>query len=482
MGGGTGFRINDCRNPAAIFFWQAPRVFALCNQSSSSNSPVLLETNMAAVQPGTVHSFSNWGEVEVNGVTTSPSNNLLYVSYNWDSASLFESLDDQALQAVGLTRIPSNVVEVSPSNYNNSSLIKGSDALGNVFLGDPAVLNDPQSPINDQYVSIFSFNGGDYGVGAVLTHDRVTGKVTASSLGFDIGGYPFGRVLKLTSGDFMISALESKSNRGAGAPLVYDSALGSLTEISLLPEVRPGIAHVQSSNGNVYGIGMDLKNRHYLVYEIDGATYSARSLGSMGTAPTLIPEFEPSIDGDNLWALDDGSLYCFNLTQGSRSSYSLSTSGLQSPVRGIVFPVSGGDGFMATRESSVAGQGTIQRISNQCAAISLTASVSGLTDLPSTALIAASDGFMYYGTDGGKLMKYDEALNAVTEVASFANTSVVGFLTEDSNGDIVGVLSDGDVANDQIFAYTLATSATVTQAVPADTPVDTHYPGLVEIN
>jgi hypothetical protein len=121
-------------------------------------------------------------------------------------------------------------------------------------------------------------------------------------------------------------------------------------------------------------------------------------------------------------------------------------------------------------------------VSNQCSATSVTASVSGLSDLPSTALLAASDGFMYYGTDGGKLMKYDESLNAVSEVAVFANTSVVGFLTEDSNGDIVGVLSDGDAANDQIFAYSLATFATVTKAVPADTPVDVHYPGLIEIN
>lgn len=481
-GGGAGFTVRDCRNPAAVFSWQAPRVFALCNKSSSGSTPVLLETNMAAVNPGVVHSFSNWGEVEVSGVTTSTSNGTLYVSYDWEGASAFVDFDEKALQNAGLTRIPSNVVEVSSFGYNNSSLIKGSDELGTIFLGDPAVLNDPQSGVNDQYISVFSYNGGDYDAGAILTHDRVTAKVTSESLGFEIGGYPFGRVLKLTSGDFMISALESRSNRGGGSPIVYDSATGSLTEIPLPQSVRPGLSHVQASNGNLYSIGMDLRNRSYLVYELNGVDYSTRTLGTLAKASIQVPEFEASIDSGNLWALDDGALYCFDLTQSVKNSFNLANAGLQQPVRGIVFPVDGGDGFVATRESNVAGQGTIQRISNQCSAISLTASVSGLTDLPSTALLAASDGFMYYGTDGGKLMKYDESLNAVTEVAAFANTSVVGFLTEDSNGDIVGVLSDGDVANDQIFAYTLATSATVTQAVPADTPVDTHYPGLVEIN
>ncbi|MBN8035540.1 hypothetical protein, partial [Vibrio vulnificus] len=74
-------------------------------------------------------------------------------------------------------------------------------------------------------------------------------------------------------------------------------------------------------------------------------------------------------------------------------------------------------------------------------------------DIPSTALLAASDGKLYYGTENGKLMQFDPMLNQVQQFAALGVGKVVGYLTEDSNGDILGILRlDG---SDVLFAAPL---------------------------
>ncbi len=148
----------------------------------------------------------------------------------------------------------------------------------------------------------------------------------------------------------------------------------------------------------------------------------------------------------------------------------------------MTFLVPGGDGFFTTRESNISGQGTIQRLTNNCNTPSIATSVMGLTDQPSTALVAATDGYMYYGTQGGKLMRYDPQTNSVSEVAQVPARSLVGFIMEDSNGDLVGFASNGIESDDQMFAYTLASGSIVISDVPEDTPIDEIYPGFIEIN
>ena len=107
--------------------------------------------------------------------------------------------------------------------------------------------------------------------------------------------------------------------------------------------------------------------------------------------------------------------------------------------------------------------------------------ITGLSDAPSTALLASSDGNFYYGTEGGKVMQFDGVSQPVI-VASFDNTGVVGFLTEDAEGAIVGVLSNGNALEDKVFSYTIADGTTSSQIVPEDRPIDTFYPGVTEIN
>jgi hypothetical protein len=482
-GGASGFTMSDCIQPSAVFMWMRPNVFILCDKSQFGQAPVLIKTNTTATYPGVVKSFGAWSESDIKGVAVSPSVDRFYTTHVDESATIFSAYSAAQLAAAGVTIRPPEVAEVSMPNYSDRRLIFGGGERGNLFIGDPAVLNDPMSSINDQFVSVLSLDGGNYGSGAIITYDRSTDTVDMVSLGFDVAGYPFGRVLKTTSGDYLFSVLESRnSTGGAGSMALYDSGLGTVTEVTIPDRVRPAISHVQTTSGKIYGLGVNRFQSRYEIYTTDASTLQARSLTQLSSTTDAVPQYELTLDGGSLWAADEGHLYCIDTAFGTKTSYVLGNDGLSEPVRGITFPTAGGDGFIATRESNNAGQGTIQRVYNQCGAIVLVPSISNLTDLPSTALLAASDGFMYYGTDGGKLMKYDESLNTVTEVAAFANTSVVGFLTEDSNGDIVGVLSDGNAANDQIFTYSLATFVTVTKAVPADTPVDVHYPGLIEIN
>lgn len=476
-GGGTAMR--DCRDPESIFRLGSVRVFILC-ESGSSDVPVLIETNMRAFGPSVVRTFGTWNDVEIGGAAASNSLEQIYIVNSDENYRLFGSAS--LLSSVGISIRPPELAVVTRPNYTDRPLITGNDTYGWFFLGDPAVLSGGATTIDDQYVTALSLDGGDYDAGALLTYNRAEDKITMATFGFEAGGFPFGRPLKMASGDFVFSALETRSSQGSGGIMLYNSAFGVVTEAVAPSRIRTGIAHALAANGDLYGVGIDLHHSQYVLYKVDGSNMGYTSIGVLAATSDRIPNYEATVDEQNVWGLDDYSLYCFALDGSTKSSYFLPAAGLEEAVYGIVFPTAGGDGFIATRESHVAGQGTIQRVSNQCSATSVTASVSGLSDLPSTALLAASDGFMYYGTDGGKLMKYDESLNAVSEVAVFANTSVVGFLTEDSNGDIVGVLSDGDAANDQIFAYSLATFATVTKAVPADTPVDVHYPGLIEIN
>ena len=68
------------------------------------------------------------------------------------------------------------------------------------------------------------------------------------------------------------------------------------------------------------------------------------------------------------------------------------------------------------------------------------------------------------------------------DVATISTKPVVGFLIEDSAGDIVGVVSEGDVSTDEMFAYTISNGNVKKQSVPQDTPIDSHYPGFTEIN
>ena len=374
---------------------------------------------------------------------------------------------------------------MSLPNYAQRTLVSGGQAdIGTYFIGDPAILNDPQDTINDRYTAFFSFNGGASGVGAIVSNDRGTGSNSVIDLGFDRGGYPFGRVTDVGNGRYFFSVASLKNQSISGGTVVYDSSNGSLTPLTTLPRFfRPGLSLVADSSGNYVSMGIDVRSKKYVVYQIRPQDGSFQALRDIAPTSDLFPEYEVTIDQSNIWTLAEGSLYCFSSASSKLGQHDFNPVADHDPVRSVSFVSPGGDGYVALkRDGSGLDQGAIQHVDNNCALPTLTTVVSGLTDVPSTGLLLASDGDMYFGTENGKLMKFDPATNSVSEVAAFANGAVDGFLIEDSNGDLVGMVSSTIGGADRMFAYTLSTGASSTQDLPSDRPLDPVYPGFTEIN
>ena len=476
--GSTGVTVRDCLNPLGTFYWRDPQVFGLCRGSGSQYPPTLYETNMVAGSANLRRSFSNWVEKDLVGLVPSSIRDEMYITVNDESAVIFRDMD---LSTVGFPITPPYVSQITKPNYSDRPVIMGGGDRGFLFVGDPAIYNDPNDPINDRFISVLSYNGGDNKRGAILTYDRADSSVTNTSLGFGLGGFPFGRISKISTGDYFFAVSDGERGFDSGRILRYDSVVGSLQGVDFPQLIRPGLNTVESSSGTLYGLGINLRFDNYVLYSIDANNLGFQEQLTLGTTQEHIPSDELTIDSDNLWFFTGERLNCVALTSNATAGIDLVGSGPHDPVRSVVFASAGADGYFATRGSAIAGEGTIQRVSNDCSMPLINTVVSGLVDHPSTALLAASDGNFYFGTEGGKLMKFDGA-TAPTLVADFTGKSVVGFLTEDANGDIIGVLSNGTANEDELFAYTIIGGATKKQTVPTDRPIDSFYPGVTEID
>lgn len=473
--GGIGEIQSDCKNPVGAFFWRDPSVFALCEGSGSDVPPTLFETTMSLGSVSLRHSFGNWKNISIAGLIPSKIVSNMYITVN-DSLALL--LSDPNSSGSGLTIEDPFLSEISKPNFSDVAIIRGGGDRGFLFLGDPAILNDSADSVNDRYVSVLSFNGGDTQRGAILTYDRADSSVSMTSLGFNTGGFPFGKISKNANGDYFLAVSDGELGRNSGKVFRYDSALGTLDEIPFPRVIRPGLNHVESSTGVLYGLGIDLAADQYELYSIDSGALSYQKVLNIGNTSDEIPQYELTIDSNNLWFFTEDSLNCVDSSTTNVSSVQLSSSG--DPVRAVAFASQSADGYFATRSNSGAGA-TLHRLVNDCVTPSITSVVTGLNDVPSTALLSGSDGMFYYGTENGKLMQFD-GVNQPISVASFTKTGVVGFLTEDALGDIVGVLSNGNAAQDKLFSYTISSGSSSTQDVPEDRAIDTFYPGVTEIN
>jgi len=478
--GGGGFAIRDCHNAQGTFRWGLVDIYVMCD-GSSGWAPGLYRTNGSVTLPVYVRSFSNLQASQVSGVTASVIRDVAYMNTVDEAASNFIGIDAASL---GISIVLPTLSEVTKGSYVDRPIITGGGNRGTYFIGDPAILDRASDSINDRFVATLSYDGGVNKRGALLTADRLNNSVQQFDFGFENGGFPFGRITKASTGDYFFSTLAGSASSKSieGATMHFDSALGVTQEIVPSTYFRPGIGLGETSSQTLYGLGIELQKHVYSLYSIDAGTLAINELlVNLDSTTSRIPSYELIVDNDNLWFFTDNKLNCVNPTSLQRGFYNFSTAGPHDPVRAVSFATVGGNGYFATRNSATPNQGTIQQVQNDCATPTITDAVTGLTDLPSTALLAASDGKFYYGTEGGKLMQFDGA-NTVIEVASITNTSMVGFLTEDANGDIVGFASNGNVKEDQMYAYTLIGGAFANSIVPADTPIDTFYPGVTEIN
>ncbi|RMA82662.1 PKD domain-containing protein [Umboniibacter marinipuniceus] len=481
--GANGFRLLDCKNPIGTFLWESPEVFLLCNGAGSNYDPALFASNTSAVKPSQAATFGSLAGNEFKGLAVSTTRSSAYLTISDSLAKNFIfSTATSFLKAPTLS-------EMTKPNFSIRPLVTGGPDLGYYFFGDPAVVNSVNDAINDRYIVTFSIDEGLNGNGNIITYDRETSNTLTIPMGYPRGALPYGRILKSAAGDYFFPVREHSDGPGSGAVTAriirYDSTTGD-TENSLISRrAKPGLSMAETASGSIYLLSSDQTGVTTIttdLYELDPNSMTSTFITSYSALNHEAPDTELRLDNNNLWFFVDDTLYCRDLSSNTDGSLVLASSAANDPVYAVTFPTAGGDGFFATRADGAANQGTIQRLSNNCAMPTISGSVAGLTDLPSTALIAASDGNMYFGTEGGKLMRYNESTNSVAEVATVPNRSMVGFIAEDANGDLVGFASNGRSLDDQTYAYNLGTGAIVISDVPDDTPIDSLYPGFTEIN
>lgn len=480
--GARGYTLPGCRNPFGAFAWLSPEVYVLC-QGSGGADAMLYASNTSVINPSLEATFRSLKGTEFGGVAASELRSALYTTVNDESANVFINLPSPGTYIQRPT-----LSEVTKPNYAIRHLITGGDEFGYFFMGNPAVVTAPTDTINDRYIVTTSFDGATYGNGAIITYDREKASISHLPLGYPQGGLPYGRITKTSSGDYFFALRElsvKNAPRHQRALARYDSAIGDIELIKLGDSATPAIGLADDGLGNIYALTSSQTGVSSYVYDllrIDSTSLTASKVASYPNTNAQIPDTELVLDNSNVWFFTDETLRCRDLNSSSDGELVLSNTTAHDPVYAVTFLVPGGDGFFTTRESNISGQGTIQRLTNNCNTPSIATSVMGLTDQPSTALVAATDGYMYYGTQGGKLMRYDPQTNSVSEVAQVPARSLVGFIMEDSNGDLVGFASNGIESDDQMFAYTLASGSIVISDVPEDTPIDEIYPGFIEIN
>ncbi|MCG6450123.1 PKD domain-containing protein [Vibrio parahaemolyticus] len=480
-GGTVGFALSQCYDPLGAFLWQEPQVYVLC-QGVGGAKTLLYVSNTSATRPSLAATLGSLNGTKSSGIVVSELRSALYSTVNDESAVAFISSPSPGTYLKKPT-----LTEITKPNYSIRHLVTGGDKLGYFFMGNPAIVTDPKDSINDRFIVTTSFNGSEYGNGAIITYDRKTASILSLPLGYPKGGVPYGRLVKVSSGDYFFSLREFSVGDGTRQRAIarYDSALGNVELITLGDSVNPAVSIAHDGFGNLYTLTSAQTGKSTYQFDlirINGTNLTSSITASYPSTSDHIPDTELVFDNSNLWFFTDETLRCRDLNSSSDGELVLSNTAAHDPVYAVTFPAVGGEGFFTTRESNNVGQGTIQRLTNDCNAPSITTSVSGLTDQPSTALVAATDGYMYYGTQGGKLMRYDPQTNTVIEVAKVSARSIVGFIMEDSNGDLVGFASNGTESDDQMFAYTLATGSIVINDVPEDTPIDEIYPGFTEIN
>ncbi|WP_372870589.1 PKD domain-containing protein [Shewanella sp.] len=481
-GGSVGTVNFDCNQSLGLFSWLGNNLYSVCKGSGSSQ-PMLTEVNVTNGGSSNVRRFSNWGGLLAIGAAPSTTGGALYINTIDENASIFASLVRSSGSNIvaGFTIKPSQVRSVGGLSFSDSPFIVGGGDRGYIFMDDPGVADFPNENINDRYVSVISYDGGMTRHGAIITKDRLDDSITVTSLGYTAGAYPIGRPLIHSSGNIFSGVWFAPGFEGWGASFSYDPNNALIKYGSGNQSVRPGIALKEDWQGRLIGLGIDATdNFRQVLYSIDPDTLAFTSIASFDSTHQAEARTEVALKDTQAWVISDDNLYCFDLqTQARARGDSFTVNSAHTPVRAMTFSQGTSHWYLPTAASGVSGQGTIQKITDDCALPIRTDAVTGLVDIPSTALLAASNGKLYYGTENGKLMQFDPQFNQVQQFASVGSGEVIGYLTEDSNGDILGIqrLSSTDV----LFAVPLAGGTVTSKTLPRTSPADVYYPGVVEL-
>ncbi len=381
--------------------------------------------------------------------------------------------------------LPSSLDVIDMANFAMYNLVRGSAALGWVFVGAPALGGRASEPIADRYIVTLALYGGANGSGAVIKYDRLTGKATSVPLGATTTGEPVGKPLKLTSG-LLLGGTNTRAAAGLTPTRSYegiytlDPATGTMRDYPLpftdlvaygkpqytAPWQAPR-SFAQAANGTVWAME---PYRPYLFPAL-GNVYTGGLVAlhattgaptgelhcfsfsriSAGPAAGLQGYLSPLAAKGNVLVFvtptaeedpGDGSrIWCVDVANRDANNRPLNAFAVLAPggAAGVAWWPRFGP-TLATRTNQLYLMTTaigptasptrevrilkMQLGSPVTAAPTFTPvlTVAGTVDLPGTAMFEASDGNLYYGTVAGKLMKFDPIAQAVTMAADLAVT------------------------------------------------------------
>jgi hypothetical protein len=289
-GGGT---VNfECSNSLGVFSWLGKNVYSVC-KGNSSRIPMLSEVNVVTGASNDVRRFSNWGGLAAIGFAPSTTGGALYI-HGADSAatSFAQNVRASGSNIVGgYTVLPSQVRSVSGLNYADGAFIVGGADRGYIFMGDPGIANFPNDNINDRYVSVLSFDGGATRNGAIVTKDRLDDSITVTSLGYAAGAYPIGKPLVHSSGNIFTGVWFAPGFEGWGATFRYDPTNALINYGTGNQSVRPGIALKEDWQGQLIGLGTDVRDAfRQVLYSIDPDTLAYSAIASFdSTGQARVP-------------------------------------------------------------------------------------------------------------------------------------------------------------------------------------------------
>lgn len=487
----------NCTNSLGLKPWgvnSSSNLYAVCKNSGRSGQFSSIMFAMIS-SPSIVRQFTNWG-VYRNAVGFSTSNSVtnLYIN-NEDSLTSDYAQSKKAGRTPGYSTSPSQIRIVDKSNLSDRILFSGNDSRGYYFLGEPGISNNPLDSTSDRFVVTFSLDGGASNNGAIVKYDRLDGSVTTTPMCLEDGGYPYGQALHHDDGNIYGSLKFTKSGSTRSGIYKYSPNTGVMSYGADMGRLTPAIQHKAGDDGLLYGLGSSVVGASVghtqTLYSIDPQTLTTTILGQFDSAESIYSRYALDISGDGIFFVSRSNVYCYNKATKARSSTSsFNTAGASDPVRGLTYNSGDDSWYLPTKESAVANQGTIQKVTNDCSSPVRSDAATALTDIPSTKLLKTSTNLMAYGTANGKLMTFNPTNSAIATLVDFttdfpgASVAVEGFLTEDSNNDLAGVLKvdTAGVISHQLFTVPVAGGAASYKLLTGDLSPDTEYPGVIELN
>lgn len=443
----------------------------------------------------------------------------------------------------------STLEELDPATgYFQRVLVRGDTATtGRMFLGDPAVGSAMTEPMADRYV--VWFGAMVKGSSAVLNkYDRATGQTKTFALDPKNGAYPAGPLLDLGNGQAMGRLLRTAPQVRSGVTTAlagiggYAGGAGTQTSTQgymwidlktkqVLRTVGQDDAilafsqeRVKLDDGTVWeaivynlndGFGdyrafnkvdlttgkvVGLKAEQSEAYSFPREPFA---LAGRSSAALYLPFWKANADTVKRYA--DTTLACMRTDSPTAYRHSDTWGPAQATfgnahrmVYGATYSASNKAMYLATAKVADADQGTIFEVDKNVADADLckakpviTTLVSGLTDVPSTKILAMTNGTLVYGTSKGRLMQLDvsgkRALLIADLKASTATSSLVkGHLSEVGDKRVAAVVFDYNAAGQnttrRVVSVDIVTGTLSSRDVSQLIRETETYPGVTRLN